>query len=251
MTGDQSSRDSLIEARRSRARSSEHDGIGASCFISLYDENQVASFLSKPGETAIVNPPMGGLRDFEIGVAWDVRQIQTQKQGLLGKLLNKTKTVTRQQNVDLDLGCFYELENGERGVVQAFGENFGAYDKPPYIFLSGDERTGEAEGEDEKITINGGHWKDIKRVLIYLYIYEGADDFEEVNEQIQVRVPGEKPMVVSLHAHRDEMDLCAVAGLENIRGGIRMTTYLEYFPGHESMDRAFGFGLQWEEGAKR
>lgn len=251
MTGDQGSKGSLMEATRSRAKFSAHGGKGAAGFLSPHDEGQDASFLSKPGETAIVNPPADGLPDIEIGVAWDVRQVQKQKQGFLDKLLGRTKTVTAQQDVDLDLGCFYELQDGTRGAIQAFGKNFGSYDSAPYISLAGDERTGESEGEDEKITINGAHWNDIKRVLIYLYIYEGADDFQEIEEQIQVRVPGEKPMVVTLHAHRDEMELCAVAGLENIRGGIRMTNYLEYFPGHESMDRAFGFGLQWEEGTKQ
>ena len=68
--------------------------------------------------------------------------------------------------------------------------------------------------------------------------------------QIQVRVPGEQPMVVTLGARQKKMSVCAVAGIENIRSGIKLTSYLEYFPGHFEMDRAFGYGLSWESGKK-
>ena len=81
-------------------------------------------------------------------------------------------------------------------------------------------------------------------------LFSTVANAEQVKPQIQVRVPGEKPMVVSLQARKEELALCAVAGLENVRGGIRMTNYLEYFPGHSEMDRAFGFGLEWAEGKK-
>ena len=255
MTGDNSSRNSIIEATRSRAKFSKHGNTkGAAGFISPYDDDQPASFLSKPGETAIVNPTKEGIADFEIGVAWDnVTPLQgkTKKTGFFEKILGKAeKVVEKSKGVDLDVGCLYELKNGKRGAIQAFGEMFGSLEEEPYIKLSGDERTGEAEGEDEIIFVNGKRWDEFKRIIIYVYIYGGADSWEMVKPQIQVRVPEEKPMIVSLSARREELALCAVAGLENVRGGIRMTNFLEYFPGHAEMDRAFGFGLEWADGRK-
>ena len=86
--------------------------------------------------------------------------------------------------------------------------------------------------------------------MIYVYIYGGAKSWANVSPQIQVRVPLEQPMVVTLQERQNTLALCAVAGIENIRGGIKMTSYLEYFPGHAEMDRAFGFGLSWEDGQK-
>ncbi|MEM7617826.1 MAG: Tellurium resistance protein TerA [Pseudomonadota bacterium] len=259
MTGDSSSRHSILDATKSRATFSEHNkSLGAAGFISPYDEDQQGEFLSEPGETAIVNPPEGGLPNFEIGVAWDnvpmPSKKNNQKPGLLNKFLNKNKgsaTRTKKSSgVDLDLGCLYELQNGKRGAIQAFGDNYGALDQAPFVHLSGDERTGDAEGEDELITVNGAQWAEIKKIVIYIYIYSGADNWQAVKPQIQVRVPGEKTMVVSLHAKREELALCAVASIENIRQGIKMTNHLEYFPGHSEMDRAFGFGLDWDEGQK-
>ncbi|MEM8833769.1 MAG: Tellurium resistance protein TerA [Pseudomonadota bacterium] len=254
MSGEGSSKHSIIDATRSRANFSEHgSSLGASGFISPYDEGNQGSFLSEPGETAIVNPPVGGLPDFEIGVAWDnVKPQRKQAGGFLNNLLGGKKTeAPKHKGIDLDLGCLYELQNGKRGAIQAFGDLYGTKDQEPYIFLSGDERTGDADGEDEMIFVNGTHWGEIKQIIIYIYIYSGASNWEAVKPQIQVRVPGEQPMVVSLHARREELALCAVAGLENIRQGIKMTNFMEYFPGHAEMDRAFGFGLEWDDGQKQ
>lgn len=252
MPSDTSSRHSIVNATKSRASFSTHTkSLGAAGFISPYDEDQSGSFLSKSGDTAIVNPPKGGMPNFEIGVAWDnVEPIKPTKQGFLNKLLGTKEKIKSHDGVDLDIGCLYELKNGKRGAIQAFGELFGTLEEEPFITLSGDERTGEAEGEDEMITINGTKWGEIKRLVIYIYIYSGASNWDTVKPQIQVRVPNEKPMVVSLSAKREELALCAVAGLENIRQGIKMTNYLEYFPGHAEMDRAFSFGLEWDDGVK-
>ena len=252
MSGGNSSKDSLEEATRGRARFSTHaKSLGAAGFISPYDEDQPADFLSRPGQTAIVNPPAGGLEDFEIGVAWDNVTPKSKKKGFLQKLLSKNNQSSgAPKGVDLDIGCLYELENGKRGAIQAFGDMYGNAHEEPFISLSGDEKTGDAEGHDEVILVNGSHWGKIKRLVIYLYIYGGAPNWEYVKPQIQVRVPHENPMVVTLNAKREELAVCAVAGLENIRGEIKMTNYLEYFPGHAEMDRAFGFGLQWADGKK-
>ena len=254
MTNNESSKGSILEATRSRSKFSTHaQSKGAAGFISPYDDTQDADFLSRPGQTAIVNPSREGIKDFEIGVAWDnvKPKRSVQKVGFFDKLMGKKAPATpTHTGVDLDVGCLYELQNGKRGAIQAFGDMYGSLDTAPFIFLAGDERTGEAEGEDELIKVNGTQWDQIKRIVIYIYIYDGADNWDVVKPQIQVRVPEEKPMIVTLQARRQELSLCAVAGLENIRGGIKMTNFLEYFPGHAAMDRAFGFGLQWEDGQK-
>lgn len=240
------SKGSISEANRDRAEFSRYGGMGAAGFISPYDAHQQGKFLTKPGEISIVNAPAGGLTDFEIGVAWDNVVVERE----LSFLKRFFKKKIAKAGVDIDLGCLYELKNGKRGAMQAFGEYHGAYDEAPYISLSGDERRGDREGPDETILVNGAHWDQIERILIYVYIYGGVENWSAVKPQIQVRVPNEQPMVVTLNAKKTEMALCAVAKIANIRGGIRMTSILEYFPGHAEMDRAFGYGLEWEDGTK-
>ena len=137
-----------------------------------------------------------------------------------------------------------------RGSIQAFGEKFGDLEKAPFIKLSGDERTGDADGHDEYLLVNGARWNDIKRLLVYIYIYEGAPRWSMIKPQIVVDVPGENDLYVTLSAHDDALALCAIAELESVRGGIKLTNRTEYFPGHQEMDRAFGFGLEWGDGKK-
>lgn len=244
---DRSSQDSIEEANRWHAEKSRHGGIGAAGYISSADTS--AGFLSRRGEVAVINPHDGPFDDFIIGVAWEEIMVKPVRPGFFRRLFGGGQKKTK-KFVDLDLGCIYEMKDGRKGALQGFGKNFGSLDAPPYIRLSGDERTGATIGNDEVITVSGVHWNEISRLLIYIYIYHGAETWEQIHPQIQVRVPGEAPMVVALRNHAPGMIICAVATVENVRGGIRMTNIMEHFPGHSSMDRAFGFGLPWEEGSK-
>ncbi len=248
MAENKSSANSLIEANRWRSEFSGHGSAkGAAGFISDTDDN-ACNFLGTTGQVEIFNPRAGGYDKIRIGAAW--RNIQVEQAGFFGRLFKKARRV----GVDLDIGCLYELQNGHRGCIQAFGNMFGAYDGEPYINLSSDDRTGcdhdDDGGEDEILSVNGKKWPEIKRILIYLYIYDGAINWAEVQPQIQVRVPDEKPVVVTLHTDRSELAVCVAAGIENVRNGMRVTNYTEYYPGHAEMDRAHGFGIDWEDGVK-
>ena len=57
-------------------------------------------------------------------------------------------------------------------------------------------------------------------------------------------------MIVTPSTHHSELEICAIAEIENIRNGMKLTNHSEYFPGHAEMDRAFGYGLEWDDGEK-
>ena len=243
---DNKSNASLISATRSRAKFSGHgSSLGAAGKRTLCCDPDNAETLRGHNQSIAINPHEHGFDEILIGVAWD--QIIQPAGGIMGNLFKQTKTV----DVDLDIGCLYEMADGTRGAIQAFGEKWGAFDKAPYIALSGDEREGDEEGFDEVLHIKGEHWNHINRILVYLYIYDGASHWGEINPRVMVDVPGEEDLVVTLSAHDDHLDLCAIGLVENVRGGIRLTNKTEYFPGHEEMDRAFGFGLSWADGVKQ
>lgn len=253
MSRNKSSMDSLASATQSRSSFTGRSALGAAGYVSDTDDDSY-NYLGTTGQVDIIQPQEGGYEKIRIGAAWqNLHDGRNDKGSFLSKILGKNRK--KPTGVDLDLGCLYELENGERGSIQAFGEQFGDYDNAPFIKLSHDDRTGDDDddddGEDEIILINGQKWPQIKRLLVYLYIYDGVASWAEIQPQIQIRVPGEKPMVVTLHTYKSELSLCAVAGLEHVRGGVRLTNYTEYYPGHAEMDRAFGFGLEWADGQKR
>lgn len=240
---DKSSADSLLDATRTRADFSGHGNAKGAAGVreSSYDPDN-SEHLSDPGQSIAISPGKDGFESIKIAVEWD--NIKNSKRSFLDKLLGKNK------GVDLDLGCLYELEDGTRGCLQAFGSDHGHLDSAPYIHLSDDERTGDADGHDEFFTIKGEHWGKIKRLLVYIYIYEGAARWSEVKPRILIDVPGEEDLYVTLGNHNDALDICAIGGLENVRGGIKLTNYTEYFHGHPAMDRAFGYGIEWEDGSK-
>lgn len=251
MSRDKLSADSLSEATRSRAKFSGHgQAKGAAGYVSDTDDTG-CRILGATGQNHIIDTVETGFEYLRIGGAWQPLQ-KAQSQNFLDRLLKRTRV--RHHGVDLDIGCLYELQNGERGAVQAFGELFGAYDSAPFIALSGDDRTGDDDddddGEDEILMVNGAHWGDIRRMLIYFYIYDGVNNWAEIKPQVQIRVPGHPPLVINPHTYKSELAVCAVAGIENVRGGIKLTNFTEYYPGHAEMDRAHGYGLQWEDGQK-
>lgn len=239
------SQNSILDANRDRSHISGHGNAkGAAGYIDVDTLKGGYEHLSRRGDMLAVSPPASGFPNFTISAAWDNRHVPDRS--FFGKLLKRVHAA----NVDLDLGCLFELHDGQKGALQAFGNLHGSLDLPPFMALSDDERTGDRAGNDETLTVSGINWPKIKRVLLYTYIYSGAEEFYDVKPQIQIHIPNQTPMLVTLGAKHLDCDICAIASLENVRNGIRLTNHTEYFHGHAEMDRAFGFGIEWDDGQK-
>ena len=151
--------------------------------------------------------------------------------------------------VDLDLGCMLELHGGYKTVVQALGNSFGAFDRPPYAHLQGDDRTGDAAA-GEFLLVNGAHWAEFKRVLVFAFIYEGVPNWAAADGIVTVEAPSVPKLIVRLDEPGGNKRMCAVAMLQNQSGQLQVTKLIEYFPDHRQMDQAFGFGFRWQAGSK-
>lgn len=245
MTRDSLSQDSLEKANKSRASFSGHGEAMGAAGVREKSDVPLQDQLDRHGESQIISPPEGGFGKIHAGLAWN-NIIVEKAGGFMGLIKKATK-----QGVDLDLGCFYELEDETRGILQPFGELFGKFNERPFIKLSGDDRTGDAEGDDEFFTINGAHWPEIKRILIYTYIYKGAQDWAQIKPEVTLDLGnGDAPIIIKPSLHTDKLTVCALATINNVKGGIQIITHGEYFTSHAAMDRAFGFGLNWEDGVK-
>jgi uncharacterized protein involved in tellurium resistance len=152
-------------------------------------------------------------------------------------------------NVDLDLACLYELKDGSKGVVQPLGEFYGDLNSPPYIKLSGDDRFGSGSGET--IFINLDHKDDLKRLLVFVYIYDGTPAFDRTQATVTL-YPSSGPQVeIPLHERAPEARSCAVVLIENVKGEIVVRREVRYVYGFQSeLDRLYGWGLQWGRGYK-
>ena len=152
--------------------------------------------------------------------------------------------------IDLDLGCLYELKNGRKGTVQALGNAFGHLDAEPWIALDGDDRTG-ASAAGENLRINGAKIPEIKRVLVYTFIYEGAANWQTANGVVTLRYPGNEDIIVRMDEYNNARRMCAIALLENNGGdGFSVEKQVTFFDGHAQMDKAYNWGMRWVPGRK-
>ncbi|MDO0929002.1 TerD family protein [Streptomyces sp. TG1A-8] len=157
--------------------------------------------------------------------------------------------------VDLDLCALYELTDGRKGVVQALGNAFGSLDRPPYIHLDGDDRTG-AVAQGENLTINLDHTRDFRRILVFVTLYEGATSFADLHATVTLQPQHGAPIDFSLDECTVPSPVCALALITNTGGDLlvrREARYLVPERGtspQRTVDRAYGWGMDWTPGRK-
>ncbi len=183
-----------------------------------------------------------GFGEIVFNLNWTQRP-EKKASGFLGSLLGGNK------GIDLDLGCLWELENGDAGCIQALGRAWGDYRNEPFIQHAGDDRTG-AVTEGENIRINGNKLSQIRRILVFAFIYEGAPNWAAARGVATVKIPGQQDIEVNLDNPSSGQGMCAVALIENDRGKLKVTKEERYFQGHKQMDQAYRWGLRWAAGSK-
>ncbi|WFQ78454.1 TerD family protein [Xenorhabdus sp. SF857] len=179
--------------------------------------------------------------EIRINLNWS--QNTAPSKGLLQGMFGANK------NVDLDLGAFVRLQDGEKDVVQALGDRFGDYRYEPYVELQGDDRTGQVR-DGEWLHVNGVEWKNIREVLIYAFIYEGVPGWDKTDGIVTIYVPDQPPIETRMTEGNNHKGMCAIARLVNENGTIKVERINQYFSGHKEMDKAFSWGFSWTSGKK-
>lgn len=150
--------------------------------------------------------------------------------------------------IDLDLAALYELKNGRKGVVQALGNQFDP--QRGLITLDGDDRSGGGVG-GENMVIDLSRKDEIKRVLIFAYIYEGTPAWNKADGVLTFYPQSGQAIEVKLDSTDTQARSCAIALLENIGGQIVVKHEVRYINGtHEAVDAAYGWGMRWTPGKK-
>jgi tellurite resistance protein TerA len=158
-------------------------------------------------------------------------------------------------DLDLDLCAMFELVNGEKGIVQALGNSFGSLHQPPFIHLDGDDRTGAVD-TGENLTINLDHKDLLRRVLIFVYIYEGARSFADLHATVTLFPQQGAPIDFSLDECTVPSNVCALATITNVNGELivqRESRFLVPDRGispQRTIDYAYGWGMNWTPGRK-
>ena len=201
----------------------------------------MAISLEKGKKVNLQKGAKAGLGQILINLNWNSKPA---KQGLFAGLLGGNK------GIDLDLGCLYELKNGQKGTVQALGNAFGSLSKPPYISLDGDDRTG-AVSTGENLRIDGNKIAEIKRILVYTFIYEGVANWQQADATVTIQYPGAEDLVVKMDTYNSSNIMCGLVLFENVNDEtLSVEKIVQFYPGHQALDKAFHWGMTWRAGRK-
>ena len=196
--------------------------------------------LTKSAPTVSLTKQSGRLR---VNLNWTAQPAGTRPAGLL-------KRMTGAGGIDLDLGCLYELDDGTKGVVQALGGAFGSLDSAPFIYLDGDDRSG-ASSSGETMYVNLAHAGQIRRILVFACIYQGAASFDQAGGVVTLEPATGPTIEVRLDEQAGGSRMCAVALIEGDRAGLSVRREVRYIAGSQSdLDQAYGWGMRWARGRK-
>jgi tellurite resistance protein TerA len=157
--------------------------------------------------------------------------------------------------IDLDLGCFFEMRDGTRGVIDGlqFSDNpslQGSLHSVPYIYHLGDDRSGGSSA-GEFIKVNLAKISELRRMTIYTFIYEGVAKWNDTDAVIRVQVPGKPEIIVEMGKSNESASFCSIAELRFTGQSISLTKLVTFHPGgHEDCDNTYGWGMDWKAGSK-
>ncbi|MFB6674889.1 TerD family protein [Streptomyces sp. NPDC056390] len=205
--------------------------------------------LTKAAPSVSLTKQGGTSGSMRVNLNWEVRK---QFKGWGSKL---GRAVAQHADLDLDLCALYELTDGRKGVVQALGNAFGALNRPPYIHLDGDDRTG-ALSSGENLTINLDHKNELRRVLIFVTIYEGARSFADLHATVTLEPQFGAAVDFSLDECTVPSTVCALALITNTGSDLTVQREARYLvpergvSPQRTVDYAYGWGMNWTPGRK-
>ncbi|WP_297233600.1 TerD family protein [uncultured Flavonifractor sp.] len=201
----------------------------------------MAISLEKGRKVNLQKKQNAGLGEILVNLNWNTKPA---KQGFFASLMGP------KGGIDLDLGCLYELKNGRKGTVQALGNAFGSLQREPYISLDGDDRTG-AVTTGENLRIDGNRIAEIRRILVYTFIYEGVANWQQADATVTIKYPSAEDLIVKMDSYDSKQIMCGLVLLENQNDEtFSVEKIVQFYPGHQALDQAFHWGLRWTAGRK-
>lgn len=197
--------------------------------------------LSKKGDSHSINLKKRN-ETLSFNLNWDSKINNKTSSSLFEKIKNKLSSA----ELDLDLGCMYRLKNGEQGVIQALGKNFGSLSKSPYILLDGDDRSGNNQAGE---TLKFSKIEELELAVVFAFIYEGAPNWKEANGIATIKQANESDIIIKLNDNSSKT-MVGIAILLNENNNLKIEKLEKYYAGHKNLDKDFGFGFNWTSGSK-
>ncbi|MFA9486313.1 hypothetical protein LU276_02305 [Moraxella haemolytica] len=208
--------------------------------------------LEKSGDAARVDLSKNNDSAIVINLNWS----QSKKpNGLLAGLFQK------HQEIDLDLGCYYQLKNGQSGVIDGvqFSHNRGGarnqqtaqgcYTQSPWVWHCGDDRVGSS-ATGESILVNPQGILDIRQLIVYCFIYDGVAKWNESDAIVTIKIPNQPDVVVEMGRQTDGRKFCAIAMIDFSGNHMTVRKQITFHRGHKDCDDYYKWGFNWGAGSK-
>lgn len=101
------------------------------------------------------------------------------------------------------------------------------------------------------ILVNPTGVNEIKRIIVYTFIYEGVAKWSETNAIIKIKVPGYEDVVVEMGQQFSNKKFCAIAELNfGSDNSITVKKLVTFHDGHSGCDKQYGWGFNYSPGSK-
>lgn len=207
--------------------------------------------LEKKGDAHRVDLTKASDQNIVINLNWS----QGEAKGFFGKLFGGG------QEIDLDLGVFWELKSGHKSIIDGLQfskgrggpkDRFtrqGCYTEAPWVWHCGDDR-GTASSSGENILVNPKGIRDLKRLVVYCFIYEGAAKWAESDAVVTVKIPNQPEIVVEMGKQTDSRKFCAIASIDFDGNSMSVRKEITFHNDHSECDRHYGWGFNYSAGSK-
>ncbi len=153
---------------------------------------------------------------------------------------NGARSVPRRvRPAEVELGCLYQLPGRHVGVVQRFGSQYGAFDAPPFVRLTRDERSWAAAGAN--LFVNLERIRFPYRLLLFACAYRGS--LAGASLKLDISPSAGQPFHINPGRAPSRARTCALATVTS-HGAGELVIHREarFFAGSQlQVARAYGF----------
>jgi tellurite resistance protein TerA len=140
-------------------------------------------------------------------------------------------------------GCFYEMADGRKGLVQSWDGN-GQLEAYPFLHLGPVKLDGN-RGE-QRLRVSGRGMPPIRSLTLFAHLQADAPNWYASTMHLGLSMPGEPPVTLSGEEGPEGKGIVALLRLRYVRDGIDVERLMRFADGHRELDRELGWGLRWK-----
>lgn len=140
-------------------------------------------------------------------------------------------------------GCFYEMADGRKGLVQGWDGN-GHLEAFPFIHL-GPAKVDGGRGE-QRLRVSGAGMQLIRSLTLFAHLQADAPNWYASTMHLALSAPGEPTITLSSEEGPESKGIVALLRLQHAHGGIEVERLMRFADGHRELDRELGWGLRWK-----